>query len=183
MSGELNVMVAFAVSRLADDRSPGEAYQDLVGLGTDRRRAAVAVCVAGGTSLEEAERRMLAYDDIWPLLGEGDDASAGDLLELHGYFDREVELDDQWTATVSRLQQAIASAGWLPSGYAVGIGRLLRTGRLREAFLFLESTGAERWPDQAAFWSELYRAGEAWAPDDPEVVAARARCAERAGGQ
>src|SRR3954447_20224825 len=110
-------MVAFAFAQIADGRSPGEAYRELPPTGTDRRRAAIAVCVAGGTDLAEAEQRMLAYDDIWPLLEDGDDAAAGDLLELHGYFDREVVLDEAQNATVSLLQQALAHAGPVPSGY------------------------------------------------------------------
>jgi hypothetical protein len=151
-------MVAFAFARMADGRSPGEAYRDLVEIGTDRRRAAIAVCVAGGTDLAGAEQRMLAYDDIWPLLEDGDDAAAGDLLELHGYFDLEVVLDDAQNATVSLLQQALARAGSMPSGYAIGIGRLLRTGRLHDAVGLLRSTGRQRWPDNEPFWALLDQA-------------------------
>lgn len=155
---EHQVMVAFAFAQIADGRSPGEAYRELAATGTDRRRAAIAVCVAGGTDLAEAEQRMLAYDDIWPLLEDGDDAAAGDLLELHGYFDREVVLDEAQNATVSLLQQALAHAGPVPSGYAIGVGRLLRTGRLQEAVEVLRSTGRERWPDNGPFWALLDRA-------------------------
>jgi hypothetical protein len=164
MSHEHTVMVAFAFARLADGFPPGEAYRDLVVIGTDRRRAAIAVCVAGGTPLEEAERRMLAYDDIWPLLEDGEDAAAGDLLELHGYFDLEVALDEGQNATVSLLQQALAGAGSMPNGYAIGIGRLLRTGRLGEAFASLRSTGRDRWPENEAFWGLLAQAAASFDP-------------------
>jgi hypothetical protein len=152
------MMVAFAFARMADGRSPGEAYRDLVATGTDRRRAAIAVCVAGGTSLGEAEQRMLAYDDIWPLLEDGDDAAAADLLELHGYFDLELELDDRQNASASLLRQALSEAGNVPSGYFIGLGRMLRTGRLREAYESLHGYGRQRWPDNERFWALMERA-------------------------
>lgn len=159
MSTEHHMMVAFAFARMADGRTAGEAYRDLVATGTDRRRAAIAVCVAGGTDLAEAEQRMLAYDDIWPLLEDGDDTAAADLLELHGYFDLEVELDDRQNAIASLLRQALSEAGSAPSGYLIGLGRLLRTGRLREAYVSMHGFGRQRWPDNERFWALMARAG------------------------
>jgi hypothetical protein len=161
VSTEHSMMIAFAFARLADGRSPGEAYRDLVATGTDRRRAAIAVCVAGGTDPADAEERMLAYDDIWPLLEDGDDAAAADLLELHGYFDLEVELDDHQNAIASLLRQALSEVGSVPSGFSIGLGRKFRTGRLREAYESMHGFGRQRWPDNERFWALMDQAGRA----------------------
>jgi hypothetical protein len=152
------MMVAFAFARLADGRSQGEAYRDLVATGSNRRRAAIAVCVAGGTELAEAEERMLAHDDIWPLLEDGDDSAAADLLELHGYFDLEVELDDHHNAIASLLRQALSEVGSVPSGFAIGLGRQFRTGRLREAYESMNDFGRQRYRDNERFWALMDQA-------------------------
>jgi hypothetical protein len=179
---ERAVMVAFAKGRLLDGRRPEHAFGDLVALGTDRRQAAIAVCVAAGTTWEQAEARMAGFDGMWASLAHGSAEVAGGLLELYGYFDQDVVLDDQQNATASFLQQAMAAVEFLPSGYANQMHRLLRTGQLREAFLSLEEMGDLRWQENHAFWHRMRQAAaglDAAYPLDNEVAAARWRCDRR----
>jgi hypothetical protein len=179
MTPEQVAMVAFAGSRLQDGRSPGEAFGDLVEIGVEPRRAAVAVCVAAGSPAEAAEQRVRDFDDVWLVLEPGDTDAGGPLLEMHGFFDVEVVLNDAQNVTASRLRQAVAVAGWLPSGSAHAVFRQLRTGKLREALLYLEDLGARRWPDNSAFWANLVRAADSLGVDDPSVQELLRRCAER----
>jgi len=147
------VMVAFAISRLQDGRRPAEAYLDLVATGANRRPAAIAVCVAGGTEMDVAEQRLRAYDGSWSLRDE----DVAELLESNGYFDLEVALTDAQNAAVSLIQQAMAQVALRPA-YATELGRLLRTGRLTEAIDSLRTTGRERWPENPRFWGLLEQA-------------------------
>lgn len=176
-------LVAFAVGRLAQGRRPEQAFCDLVGLGTDRRLAAIAVCVANGTPWDVAEERMVSFDDVWKSLGPASPAeTAGGLLELYGYFDREVELTAEEEAVAAGLRAAMTAAEYLPSGYANQMYRLLRTGRLREALFSLEEMGAQRWPDNRAFWLGLTDAAvrlDTAAILDTELAAVRRRCESR----
>jgi hypothetical protein len=176
-------LVAFAVGRIAQGRRPEQAFCDLVELGTDRRIAAIAVCVANGTPWPVAESRMTSFDDVWASLGGGSAETAGGLLELYGYFDREVELGPDDAAIATALRQAMSAVEYLPSGYANQMYRLLRTGRLREALFSLEEMGAQRWPDHGPFWSSLTEAAarlDSAAILDTEVAAVRRRCESRA---
>jgi hypothetical protein len=181
MTPEQVAMVAFAGSRLHDGRSPGEAFGDLVGIGVEPRRAAVAVCVAAGNPAEVAEQRVREFDDVWPVLEPGDTGAGGSLLETHGFFDVEAVLDDTQNVAASHLRQAVAAAGWLPSGIAPAVFRQLRTGKLCEALLYLEDLGARRWPDNSVFWANLVHAADSLGGDDPSVREISRRCAERLG--
>ena len=173
-------MVAFAAARLLDGRRPEQAFTDLVGLGTDRRLAAIAVCAAIGTPWQAAEARMAGFDTMWASLEASSAEVAGGLLELYGYFDPEVVLDPEQNLTASYLQQAMAAVEFLPSGYANQMHRLLRTGALREAFLSLAEMGDLRWQDNLPFWQGLRTAALRLDPLDDEVAAALRRCEQYA---
>jgi hypothetical protein len=176
-------LVAFAVGRLAQGRRPEQAFCDLVELGTERRLAAIAVCVANGTPWDVAEARMTSFDDVWASLGGGSAETAGGLLELYGYFDREVELTPDEAPIAAALRQAMGAVEYLPSGYANQMYRLLRTGRLREALFSLEDMGAQRWPENRPFWIDLTDAAvrlDSAAILDTELAAVRRRCEDRA---
>jgi hypothetical protein len=130
-----------------------------------------------------AEARMTSFDDIWVSLGGGSAETAGGLLELYGYFDREVELTADDAAMAAALRSAMVSVEYLPSGYANQMYRLLRTGKLREALFSLEEMGAQRWPDHTPFWVSLTEAAvrlDAATILDTEVAAVRRRCEARA---
>jgi hypothetical protein len=173
------VMVAFATARLLDGGRPEHAFTDLVALGTDRRQAAIAVCVAAGTPWEVAENRMAGFDGVWASLASGSAGAAGSLLELYGYFDADVALDDEQNTIASFLREAMAAVEYLPSGYANQMYRLLRTGQLREAFLSLEEMGGLRWQENRPFWNGLRQAAarlDSAHQLDSEVSAARRRC-------
>ena len=174
--------VVFATARLADGRRPEQAFTDLVGLGIDRREAAVAVCVAVGTPWEAAEARMAGFDPMWASLSASSAEVAGGLLELYGYFDQEVVLDPDQNLTASHLQQAMAAVEFLPSGYANQLHRLLRTGALKEAFLSLAEMGGLRWQDNVLFWHRMGEVAGRLDPLDDEVAAARRRCEQFARG-
>jgi hypothetical protein len=180
MTAEQLAMAAFAVARLGDGRTPGQAFADLVGIGIDRRQAAVAVCVALGTDRGTAERRALEFDSLWPLLEPGDDEAAGDLLADHGFFDVEVKLTDAQNTTASWLNQAFSAAGARLATHTTAHFRRIRTGRLREAFLELESIGQQRDIRVPDFWQYLVQAADSLglAAND-EVAQARRRCVER----
>jgi hypothetical protein len=151
-------MVAFASSRINDGRSLAEAYGDLVSIGVAARPAAVAVCVAAGNSREVAERRVVEFDDVWGALT--DPATAGTLLEQHGFFDVEAVLDEEQQAIAAHLRRAVAAAGWFPPVAAQAVFRQVRTGRLREALRSLEDLGRERWPHHEEYWEHLTRAAD-----------------------
>jgi len=173
-------LLVFATARLADGRTHEGAFCDLVALGTDRRLAAVAVCAAAGTAWEVARARMAGVDDGW--LAVGPAADAGTLLETYGYFDVEVELDPSRSVIASHLRQAMAGVSYLPGPYANQLYRLLRTGRVREAFLSLEETGGRRWADDPSFWGVMALAAAGLDTTellDVEVAAARRRCLQR----
>ncbi len=172
-------MIAFATARLLDGRRPEQAFGDLVGLGVDRRQAAIAVCVAAGTPLDAAEARMAGFDGVWAGLAGGSAEAAGSLLELYGFFDVDVVLDDEQSTIASLLRQAMATVEYLPSGYANQMYRLLRTGGLREAFLSLEEMGGLRWQENRAFWDAMKQAAarlDSAHRLDSEMAAARRRC-------
>ena len=180
--GATAALVAFAVGRLAQGRRPEQAFCDLVELGTDRRLAAVAVCVANGTPWSVAESRMTSFDDVWSSLGGGPAETAGGLLELYGYFDREVELTPDEAPIAAALRTAMAAVEYLPSGYANQMYRLLRTGDLREALFSLEEMGGQRWPENLPFWEALTEAAvrlDSATILDTEVAAVRRRCESR----
>jgi hypothetical protein len=180
MTAEQLAMVAFAVARLGDGRTPAQAFADLVGIGIDRRQAAIAVCVALGTDRVTAEQRALEYDRLWPLLEPGEDEAAGELLADHGFFDVEVELDDAQNTTASWLNQAFSAAGARLATHTTGHFRRIRTGRLREGFLELESIGHQRDSGVPEFWEHLVQAADSLGlPGDSEVQAARRRCVAR----
>ena len=177
------VMIAFATARLLDGRRPEHAFIDLVALGTDRRQAAIAVCAAAGTPWDVAETRMAGFDGVWASLAGGSAEAAGSLLELYGYFDADVVLDDEQTSIASSLRQAMAAVDYVPSGYANQIYRLLRTGQLREAFLSLEEMGGLRWQEKRGFWTGMKEAAarlDSAHRLDSEVASARRRCEELA---
>lgn len=183
--GPLNhtALVAFAAARLADGRRPEQAFGDLAALGTERRLAAIAVCVAAGTPWEVAQDRMASFDDMWASLGNAPVETAGGLLELYGYFDVEVELTDEQAAVAAHLRQALAAVAYLPSGYANQMYRLLRTGRLREALISLEDMGARRWVDNLPFWQAMSEAAvrlDSAEILDTDIAALRRRCEARA---
>jgi hypothetical protein len=176
------VLVAFATGRLAAGRRPEQAYLDVIAIGADRRLAAIAVCAAAGTPWPEALSRMAAFDDIWSSLGSGSAETAGSLLELYGFFDLEVELDPDQAQIATFLRQAMAAVTYLPSGYANGLYRMLRTGQLREAMLSLEEMGAKRWADNRDFWVGLTEAAtrlDSASILDTDVAAVRRRCESR----
>jgi hypothetical protein len=173
-------MVAFATARLLDGRRSEQAFTDLVGLGTDRRLAAIAVCVAAGTPWDAAVARMTGFDTMWTSLEASRAEVAGGLLELYGYFDPEVVLDSEQNLTASFLRQAMSAVEFLPSGYANQMYRLLRTGALQEAFLSLAEMGDLRWQDNVPFWRCLRQAARRLDPLDDEVAAAQRRCDQHA---
>jgi hypothetical protein len=175
-------LVAFAVGRLGQGRRPEQVFCDLVELGTERRLAAIAVCVANGTPWEAAEERMASFDEIWTYVGHGSAERAGGLLELYGYFDREVELTAEEAAIAMALRAAMGAVEHVPSGFANQMSRLLRTGKLREALFCLEEVGAQRWPDRPSFWTYLTDAAvrlDSIAILDTELAELRRRCESR----
>ena len=178
------LLLTYALAQLGDGRRPEQAFADLVALGIDRRTAAVAVCAACGTPWEAAQARMTGLDDLWASLADGPAQTAGSLLELYGFFDREVELSPEQTVIAGALNTAMAQAEYVPHGFANQVRRQLRTGRLREAFLALEELGARQWPDNGPFWSALVTAAAGLDRAellDAEVSAARRRCENLAG--
>lgn len=180
--GTVGPLVAFAVGRLAQGRRPEQVFCDLVDLGTERRLAAIAVCVANGTPWDVAEERMASFDEIWTYVGHGSAETAGGLLELYGYFDREVELTPDEVAVAGALRAAMGAVEYVPSGFANQMYRLLRTGKLREALFCLEEVGAQRWPDRESFWISLTEAAvrlDAMTILDTEVADLRRRCESR----
>jgi len=180
--GTRRPLVAFAVGRLAQGRRPEQVFCDLVELGTERRLAAIAVCVANGTPWDAAEERMASFDEIWTYVGNGPAETAGGLLELYGYFDREVELTPDEAAIAFALRAAMGAVEYVPSGFANQMYRLLRTGKLREALFALEELGAQRWPDHESFWTNLTEAAvrlDSVTILDNEVAAVRRRCESR----
>jgi hypothetical protein len=156
----------------------------------DYRGAALAVCTAAGIPRAQAQQRWIADGaELVPQVQPGDAAELGFFLELAGFFDVHRQLDEREQHIRHLLDQAVdrafATLGGLPSGYAHGLSRKLRTGRLAEAFVSMATFGArQRHPMPAAYWTHLLAAADLLAISDDDqfescVVACRQRLEQR----
>ncbi|WP_433796524.1 hypothetical protein [Actinoplanes sp. CA-252034] len=164
-----------AARRLADGDDVRAAFLGLLRDGASPAVAAVAVCVAAGSTHEEAVDRLQQFTSLWEVIQPGEEALGVDLMISHGYFEADVALDARQQAALVHLQAALRSVPGVPSGPAIGLGTRLRTGRLVEAHRQLERLGHVRWPGNTRFWAAMGRAGETLglAPDQsgPPAVA------------
>jgi hypothetical protein len=140
--------------------SPGTVFASLAVDVRDRRAAVIAVCVAAGTPRPEAEGRWTDDDEqLLADIHDGEEAILGEILETLGFFDFHRPLDEREEHARRELRQAAAAALPLPSGYAHGLGRMLRTGRLTSAFISMAMhphSGAHA----TAYWQHLLAAAD-----------------------
>jgi hypothetical protein len=91
------------------------------------------------------------------LIQPGEEADLGAVLELAGLLDVHRHLDEREQQVRRLLERAFTAAGGLPSGY--GVIRLLRTGRLTDAFVSIATHGSRRSrPMPPAYWTHLLAA-------------------------
>jgi hypothetical protein len=165
--------------RLVPGTAASEVFVHMLTEGVDPRRAAIAVCVAAGSPRSQAELRLQMVDGIWELVEPGEEDLIAEALDAHGYFEPDAVLTEREHAIVANLNAAWIASGGIPSGYAVGISRDMRTGRLAQAFVRLEALGAVRWTSNTEFWTAMCRAADHMLDNDSAVDAARQRCFER----
>ena len=171
--------VGSAGQRLAAGDSARDVLVGLLRNGVDPDTAAVAVCVAAGSTHVEAVRRLREFDGLWDMLEAGEEDIAADLLHSHRYFEPDAALDSHQQTTLANLQAVLKTIPGVPSGYAVTLYNQLRAGHLTEAFLSLERVDGQRWADNAHFWTAMHRAGQTLTPDRDDVTQAQMRCQER----
>jgi hypothetical protein len=132
----------------------------LLGDGGTPDEAAIAVCVAAGSTHEEAVERLRQFTGLWDDLEPGEEADGVDLLVEFGYFVPDAVLDEQQQEAVASMRAALATVPGWPSGSAFSLSTRLRTGHLAQAFAEMEHVGVRRWPDHTPFWDAMRRAGE-----------------------
>ncbi|MEV6969096.1 hypothetical protein AB0M47_28670 [Hamadaea sp. NPDC051192] len=169
-----------AREQLASGVAAPDAFVKLLFAGVGPAEAAVAVCVAAGSPRADAQRRLEAFEGLWDAIEPGEEAEAADVLAVHGYFEPDATLSKDQQEIAARLRVVLTTIEGVPGGYAVTLWKDLRTGRLKNAFLQMESLGSVRWKENKAFWIAMCQAGEAFTDDDVGLGAARRRCRERA---
>jgi hypothetical protein len=173
----LAATVRLASTRLAARTAPQVVFAELARAGHDPSVVALAVCIASGLRREEAEERWAAWSMWWREIDQEDHVVTGQLLDDAGIFDVHRRLIGREQLAADLLRKAIGSvAGW-PSGYAWRLSRLLRAGRLDEAFCLL----AERAPGDApdVYWRQLCEAGELLAAGGGDLAPALELCRRR----
>ncbi|MGW1058266.1 hypothetical protein [Micromonospora rubida] len=175
---ELDSLISAAVGRLDAGDAPDLAYVSLTSTGGDVRLTAVAVCVAGGTSIAEAQQRLLEYSALFDEVAPGEENIIGDVLEFAGYFDRRADLDEAGTKVQKVLQDACGAAGPTPSGFAHSLHRSMTTGKLRRAFLSIEAFWSRRAPgNPQVFWAHMATAARLLGDSsEPGFAEAAQRC-------
>jgi hypothetical protein len=157
-----------------------EVFVGLLADGVEPGEAAVAVCVAAGSTRQEALRRLGALEGLWELVEAGEEGDAIDVLIGQGYFEPDAVLDQRQQVILAHLQAALQASGGVASGMAVGLATDLRTGRLAEAFLRMEHLPPRPGTDSARFWAAMCHAGEMLAVGHGEVQEALGRCRQNA---
>ncbi|GAB3140256.1 hypothetical protein GCM10027290_10960 [Micromonospora sonneratiae] len=178
---QLATLVSAAAGRLHVGDTPGVAYVHLATTGGDLRVTAVAVCVACGTNITEAHQRLLKYSELFDAVLPGEENVIGEVLEVAGYFDHRVELDDAGAEIAEALQEALKAAGPAPSGLANNVYRRLTAGRLREAFLSIEALWSRGTPESPpVFWAHMAKAARLLGDSTkPGFAEAAQRCRDR----
>jgi hypothetical protein len=174
-------LVARARTQLAADVTPAEVFLGFVLDDVEYPQAAIAVCVAAGASKAEAHERLQDFGGLWDELQPGDEADAAEVLQTLGYFEPNAVLNPREQVVASALRDAIGAFGGIPSGYAAGLWRQLRTGRLATVFVGLEKLGGGRPSDERAFWASMRAAADLLDTDQGEdgLREAIRRCRER----
>jgi hypothetical protein len=157
--------VELARRRLTAGNEVHAVLVDLLRDGAAPDAAAIAVCVAAGSSREEAVERLRQFAGLWDVIQPGEEADGVDLLIAHGYFEPDAALDERQQSARAYLRAALSALPAIPSGFAFSLSTRIRTGRLVEAYQKLENLGGRRWPDNARFWAAMRRAGEILDPD------------------
>ncbi|MBO4204658.1 hypothetical protein [Micromonospora echinofusca] len=178
---ELESLISAAVGRLQAGDTPDVAYIRLASTGGDVRLTAVAVCAACGTSVSEAEQRLLGYSELFDEVSPGEENIIGEVLEVAGYFDHRVELDEAGTEIAKVLQEALRAAGPAPSGLAHNVHRWMTARKLPQAFLSIEALWSRRTPKNAeVFWAHMANAARLLADSkSPGFAEAAERCQDR----
>ncbi|MEV0394156.1 hypothetical protein [Polymorphospora rubra] len=172
-------LVAFARARLAAGDDAPAVFLELVSGEAAPPDAAIAVCVAAGSSRADAESRLEQFEGLWEIFEPGEEGDAAYLLAVGGYFEPDAVLGEDEQEAVAQLNAVLTTVSGIPSGFAAGYLRDLRTGRLVEAFLRLERLGTIRWADNPRFWAAMCRAGRTFPDGHADLDAARQRCYER----
>ncbi|GAB2923869.1 hypothetical protein GCM10027280_08690 [Micromonospora polyrhachis] len=178
---ELESLISAATGRLHAGDTPALAYVRVATTGGDLRLTAVAVCVAGGTSLSEAHQRLLEYSELFEEVSLGEENIIGEVLEVAGYFDHRVEWDEAGTEITEALQEALRAAGPAPSGLAHNVYRRLTAGGLRQAFLSVEALWSSGTPENPqVFWAHMANAARLLGDSvEPGFAEAAQRCHDR----
>jgi hypothetical protein len=142
--------------------------------------ATIAVCVAAGSTPEQAQDRYKPFEGLWDFLEPGEEADGADTLVALRYFEPDAVLNGQERESAALLGAALATLPGYPAGFGLTFHHDLRTGQLAKAFLLAEMVGAGRWKDNGPFWAAMSRAGETLAGTHDEVMAAYRRCRESA---
>jgi hypothetical protein len=174
----LAATVRLAATRIAARTAPHVVFAELAGAGREPSLVALAVCIASGIRREEAEERLAPWTIWWREVDPEDHVMVGQLLDDVGIFDVHRRLTEREQLVADLLRKAISSVAAWPSGYAWGLSRLLRTGRLDEGFCLL----TERAPDGApnVYWRHLCEAGELLATGGGDIAPALGLCRRRA---
>lgn len=145
------------------------------------RLAAMAVCVAAGTSVSEADQRLVEYVELFNDVTTGEEDVIGEVLESAGYFDHQIKLDEASTEIAKALRGAVEAAGPVPSGWAHNFHRSMTTGKLLQAFLSAEAVWSRRTPaNPQVFWTHMAEAAHLLgASVEPGFTEAAQRCRDR----
>lgn len=181
---ELEPLISAAVGRLQAGDTPDLAYVHLASTGGDLRLIAVAVCVACGTSISEADQRLSEYVELFEEVSPGEENIIGEVLEIAGYSDHRVELDEAGTEIAKVLQEALKAAGPAPSGLAHSVHRWMTARKLQRAFLSIETLWKRRTPkNPEAFWAHMANAACLLGDStEPGFAEAAQRCQDRLRG-
>ena len=171
------VLLRAAQDRLHAGASPEAVFAELAVNTRDVRAAAIAVCVAAGTSRADAEKRWV--DDGEPLLAEvqGDgEAAVGQFLEMAGFFDFHRPLDEREQQISRHLSQAFNAYGRWRSGVAHQLSRKMQTGQFVDALALMAAQGSHRSvPTPSAYWTHLLAAANMLTGSDSEIEGENSR--------
>ncbi|GAB3084253.1 hypothetical protein [Micromonospora schwarzwaldensis] len=178
---DLDTRISAAVARLQAGDAPGQAFGRLATTGGDLRLTAIAVCVAGGTSVSEADQRLLEYLGLFDEVPPDEEGVIGEVLESAGYFDHQIKLDEASTEIAKTLREALKAAGPIPSGWALTFHRSMTTGKMLQAFLSAEALWCRRTPANAqVFWTHMADAARLLGDSaEPGFTEAARRCRGR----
>lgn len=155
-----------AQERLGAGASADAVFVELAGDGAPVLRAvAIAVCVAAGTPLAEAEERWAADGEEAVAAAESDVEDLGWILEKCGFFDFHRPLDEHEQQISLLLRQAFAAHGGWASGHGWTLTRRLQTGQLAKALASMSASAPRRateWakPSPSNYWTRLLEAAE-----------------------